>query len=235
MSDIKSVPAELLLERRQVTSQVFEGIRHASVDGTDGSARSRTPGKAKNYFEFLDLVSKALKDYQTRQGVPEEKMITLSWESPDLNKTTETIAIGLVKRVPGSFAEGSPFEGSVQNLRPILREVKQDSNHPGYRNLYLGYIHDNLIQFTCWALTNKEAITRSFWFEDFMNKYTWFFRVSGVARVLFMEQSQDIFTETEGKKFYGRPLNYFVRTETIDIISEKQIEEIGIDISVGQM
>lgn len=229
----KSIPIDLQEQRRATVANIFEGIQNASTD-IKGS-RSVTPGETKNYFQFIDLVQKALSDYQSRLKTPEDKRIKLTWEEPDFKTETETITVGLVRRVPGSFDQGAPFEGSVKNLRPVLREVKQDSEHPGYRNLYLGYLHDNQIRFTCWALTNKEAIERSLWFEQFMNKYTWFFRVSGVARVLFLEQGQDVFVNNSGNKFYGRPLDYFVRTEDIEIVSEKQIEDISFDISVGQI
>ncbi len=227
------IPEELLEQASGIAINVFDNVVSSSTTHHIDT-RSKTPGVSKNYFECIELVQQSLDDYQKRLDVPEDKRIKLSWETPDFSQTTEVITVGLVERRPGSFDQGRPFEGSVQNLRPILREVSTDLEHPGYRNAYLGYFHDNRVRFTCWALTNKEAIARGLWFEKFMNKYTWYFRLSGVARVLFLEQPHDLYIENSGKKFYGRPLDYFVRTETVEVISQKEIEEIALDVSVGQ-
>ncbi len=227
-----NIPPELEQNNPEIAVRVFEGILNTA---RETGTRSKSPGKSKNYFEFIELVQQCLDDYQVRLDIAEDKRIRISWETPDFSQQTEVITVGLVRRVPGSFDQGAPFEGSVKNLRPILREVAQDPEHPGYCNAYLGYYHDNLVRFSCWALTNKEAIQRGLWFEQFMNKYTWYFTLSGTARVFFMEQPHDLFIDVSGKKFYGRPLDYFVRTETIEIVSQKNIEEIALDVSVGQI
>lgn len=208
-------------------AQTFNGI----VERTEGT-RSVTPGPAKNYFEFCELLKQALDDYQTRLDSPNK--IDLSWESPDQSVNTEVISINLVKRLPGVFEQGAPFEGSVKNLRPIMRESKPDPNAPGYRKVILGKWYDNLIRFTCWAQTNKEAIQRSFWFEEFIEKYTWFFKVSGVQRVIFWGQEEDKFIDNDGKKLYGRPLLFYLQTEELTEHSEKELEEIYVNLGLGK-
>lgn len=193
--------------------------------------RVTAPGQAKNYFEFLELVNTALVDYQQREGKTESNRIHLTWDKVDDSTQTEVITISLVKREPGRFAQGAPFEGSTKNLRPILRENKKDPENPGYRIAIMGKWYDNLIKFTCWAQTNKEAIERAFWFEEFMEKYTWFFVASGVPRVLFWEQKEETI-DNNGNKLYGRSLTYYVKTEDISTISEKELEEIAISLNV---
>lgn len=190
--------------------------------------RQVTPGTAKNYFQFCELVSDAMVDYQERLNSTTK--VDLSWEEPDREEITEIITVGLVKRMPGQFDQGAPFEGSVKNLRPIIRESKIDPEAPGYRKVILGKWFDNLVRFTCWAQTNKEAIARSFWFEEFIEKYTWFFTASGVARVIFWEQQEDQVIDNKGKKLYGRPLLFYVKTEELTSFSEKELEEIYINL-----
>ena len=97
----------------------------------------------------------------------------------------ETISIRLVRREPGRFSEGRPYEGDVRNLRPILRQVYDDPENPGYKRAEMGYWYDNTVRFTCWARTNKEADARALWFEALMEDYKWFYRLRGVNRVLF--------------------------------------------------
>lgn len=207
-------------------SETFSSI----VERAENNNRSVTPAPAKNYFQFVDLVNKAIIDYQSRLKSPNS--LTISWENPDINSQTERITVGLVKREPGKFDQGAPFEGSVKNLRPLIRENVPDPDAPGYRKVISGKWYDNLIRFTCWAQTNKEAIERAFWFESFMEKYTWFFVASGVPRVIFWGQESDTLINNDGQKLYGRPLLFYVKTEELTEISEKEIEEIFINLLV---
>lgn len=219
------IPKELKENPYRIrVAQTLDGIVQRAND------RSVTPGPAKNYFQFCELISTAMADYQERTNSATK--VGLSWEEPDKDTVTETISIGLVKRMPGQFDQGAPFEGSVKNLRPVVRESRIDEEAPGYRKVVLGKWFDNLVRFTCWAQTNKEAIARSFWFEEFVEKYTWFFTASGVARVIFWEQEEDIVINNEGKKLYGRPLLYYVKTEELTEYSEKELEEIYVNLVV---
>jgi hypothetical protein len=212
------VPEELLDPNVRIS---VEHIFNNQIERSLDSSSSTAPGRARNYYEFLTLVEKALEDYQTRTPIlPISRKLKMSWES-------------VVKRKPGAFSQGAPFEGSVKNLRPVLREHREDPDNPGYRTAVLGKWFDNSVRFTCWAQTNKEAIQRSFWFEKFMEKYTWFFVASGVPRVLFMEQEEEVI-DNDGNKIYGRSLVYFVKTEEITLISEKELEEIVVSLSVEE-
>lgn len=212
--------------KRIFVSEIFSNI----VERAEVNNRSVTPAPAKNYFQFVELVNKGIEDYQTRIKSP--SLLTISWENPDINAQTEKITVGLVKREPGKFDQGAPFEGSVKNLRPLIRENVPDPDAPGYRKVVSGKWYDNLVRFTCWAQTNKEAIERAFWFESFMEKYTWFYVASGVPRVIFWAQEADTLINNDGQKLYGRPLLYYVKTEEITTHSEKEIEEIFINLLV---
>jgi hypothetical protein len=209
-------------------------IFNNKVDRTHDTSRSTAPGRARNYFEFLTILEKALDDYQTRTPiVPTDRKLKMSWERVDDLSTTEIVTVSVVRREPGAYSQGAPFEGSIKNYRPILREHREDPNNPGYRVAVLGKWFDNAVRFTCWAQTNKEAIQRSFWFEEFMEKYSWFFVASGVPRVLFMEHEEQVI-DNDGNKIYGRSLVYYVKTEEITLISEKELEEIVVSLSVEE-
>ena len=193
---------------------------------------SKTAGASKSLEEFYDLVRQAKDNSEMRGNVPEENRIIFTEEEPDVESETETITFSLVKRMPGKFSQGAPFEGDVANLRPILREQGPDVENPGYNYAVSGYWHDNLVKFTCWARTNKTANARAKWFEDMMEDYSWWFSLSGVSRVIFWGRDSDIVTTIDNNKWYGRPLNYFVRTEKLKVYSEKQMEEMLIQLTV---
>lgn len=222
--DLKNDPVKI-----RVTS-TFNGL----IERADTS-RSVTPGNTKNYFEFCELLKTALDDYQERLKATNK--VNLVWEKPDkltLVQKSDLISIGLVRRQPGQLDQGAPFEGTVKQLKPLIRETKPDPDAPGYRKVIMGKWHDNLMKFTCWSQTNKEAITRAFWFEEFMDKYAWFFRASGVGRVIYSGQEEDEVINNDGDKVYGRPILYFVRTEELTEYSEKEIEEIYLNLVVNK-
>jgi len=214
---------------RVVVREVFDRV---STDAASTQSPLHTPGNAKTLDEFYDLVRRAIDDYEKRAGTPAGNKIYFSEESPDAKTQSEAITVSLVKREPGTYSQGSPFQGDVKNLRPILREKGRDPANPSYQYATLGYWHDNLVRFTCWAKTNKAANKRASWFEQMMEEYTWWFRMQGVSRVLFWGRQEDNFLVVDDNKWYGRPFQFYVRTETLYTFSEKTLEEIIINLNV---
>jgi hypothetical protein len=222
-------------QRRIYVQQAFEYIvGETTQQGRTGQTRSVTPGKAKSLLEFYDLVRQAIGHLEDRASVPEENKVRYTEEEPDTNSSTETITFSLIKREPGQFGQGAPFGAQHRNLRPILREEFTDPTHAGYRVATTGYWYDNLVRFTCWARTNKVANARAEWFEDMMEEYTWWFRYNGVSRVIYWGRGTDIVTEVDGNKWYGRPIDIFVKTEKVRVFTERELEEIFINLTVSE-
>lgn len=211
---------------QQVTHMV---LNRASGDSTP---RSKTLGKAKSLLEFYALVRQAIDDYEKRASVPPELRINFTEEEPDAKTEAETITFSLFRREPGGFGQGAPFEPSVRNLRPIIREDIDDPCNPGYRKIVLGYWHDNIVRYTCWARTNKAANARAKWFEDMMEEYSWWFALQGVSRVIYWGQQKDVMINVDNNRWYGRPIDYFVKTETLHTYSEKELEQILVRLAV---
>lgn len=233
---------ELTQEQAKViVKHQFDSIIESAhkVKGFD-LPRSRTPGAAKDVYEFCDLVRQSIEHREQQKNVTNDARVIVTQETSDLDQKLETITFSLEKRQPGQFSEGPPFGGDVRNLRPILRESMADPDNPGYRKVIMGYWYDNLVRFTCWARTNKQANQRALWFEELMEDYTWVFRVRGVSRVLFWDRGPDVekVVDTTSSiasstmKYYGRPLFYYVRTEKIRTYSEKELEQLLINVRV---
>jgi hypothetical protein len=224
------LPDELTKEQqRLLTSTQFQSICNAGTS----LERSRTPGPAKNLTEFYGLVKNAIDDYERRQETTEDAKIYFTEDNIDFPKDNKiVVSFGLVKRLPGSFSQGGPFEGNVVNMKPVVREVLDDPENPGYKRAILGYWHDNEVRFTIWARTNKDANEKALWFEEIMQEYSWYFGIQGVPRVLFLKREMDSIIEINSVKLYARPLHYFVRTETLRTVSEKTIENILINVKV---
>jgi hypothetical protein len=232
MTVLQDILSEGLTEEqaRIIVQQVSQVHVERSEDRF--SDRSKTLGQAKSLLEFYDLVRQAINDYDTRAGTIEQHRIKFTEEEPDASSQTETVTFSLVKREPGMFDQGPPFGGTVRNLRPMIREIQDDEEHPGYKRIITGYWYDNIVRFTCWARTNKRANYRAWWFENFMQEYSWWFTMSGVARVLYWGQKPDVTLTVNQNKWYGRPIDFYVKTERIRVFSEKTLEEILIKLAV---
>lgn len=194
--------------------------------------KSKTLGDAKSLNEFYELVGQAIDNYEKRAGVSAEKKVIYTEEEPDTSSRTETVTFSLMSREPGSFSQGAPLEGKVRNLRPMFREEGDDPENPGYRYMVLGYWYDNVVRLTCWARTNKTANARAEWLEGLMEEYSWWYKAQGVDRVIFLGRHADIVVNVDGNKWYGRPIDYFVRTEQLRVFKEKTIEQIVIDYTI---
>lgn len=221
-------------QHRILVSTIFD----QKIDNTEKNKllleKSKSIGGAKSLNEFYSLVKTAIDNFESRANVAGiiNKLI-FTEEEPDVRSQTETIVFSLQKREPGAFSQGAPLEGKVKNMRPLLREEKDDPDNAGYRLATIGYFHDNIVRFTCWARTNKVANARALWFEGMMEEYSWWFKTQGVDRVLFMGREKDQVLFHDQNKWYGRPLDYFVRTETLRVYSEKTLEEILINVGIS--
>jgi hypothetical protein len=228
------IPEELSTVQPSV---IVQNRFNSIINTAELPEKSRTPGNAKSILEFYTLVQRAIENREAATRKTEDAKVRLCFEKSDVASEFESITIELERREPGRYSEGAPFQGDVKNLRPILREIIADPDNPGYRKAVMGYWHDNLVRFTCWARTNKQADERALEFEGLMEDYTWFFRSSGVSRVLFWGRGpQEVFDTGDnagstGGKFYGRSLLYYVKTETIRSTSEKELERIIINLN----
>lgn len=197
-------------------------------------ARSVTPGTAKDIIESMELFKKAIDDYERRQNLNERDKIVVSYDTPDKDIEYPSVTLSVDRREPGSYSQGAPFEGTVRNLSPVLREEKDDPDNPGYRLAILGYYYDNLISLTCWALSNKEVESLALKVETIMEQYRWYFAVEGIGRVLYWGRGGPMEKTIRNNILYGRSINYYVRTEKITALSEKELEIIYINLIVKE-
>ena len=199
-------------------------------------ARTQTPQAAKEIQEVMALIKRAIEDYETKNLTTNENKIRVVYDSPDISEAgekLEIISMKLIKRQPGMHGQGAPFENTVRQLKPLLRETLDDPDNPGYKRLVLGQFYDNLLQLTCWAKTNKEASERALWLETVMEDYAWFFAYSGANRVIYQGRAPELLLDVDHYHLYGRPIEYFVRTEKIRTVSQKQLEEIIVRLCLS--
>lgn len=199
----------------------------------------KTPKEAKSSLsDVYTHIRLAIENYENRQNTPTKNRVTFTEDKSDREKHPEVISVKCIERNSGLFSQGTPYDAgkqsAVKNMLPRLREERPDPDYPGYNIAILGKLFDNIIQLTCWAKTNKRANYRVDWLETLLEEYVWWFKAQGINRFLFMKRGEDIVEgESDDNRWYGRPLDYFVRTEKISMISEKQIEEIIIKTTLS--
>ena len=193
------------------------------------SDRLRSPFPAVDIDGFYSLVGEMLVAYQLAEGRAEDKLIIFTEEYPPENYERETISVRLRKRQPAVMSKSAPL-GQPRELKPHLREVYDDPILPRYQIWELGWMRDNIVEFTMWSKSNKEANKLALWFEDFMHHNMWFFRSRGVNQLYFNGREEDFIILD--KRLVGRPLTYFVRTEKITQVREKVLEEIIVSLTV---
>jgi hypothetical protein len=193
------------------------------------SNRLRSPSPAVDIDGFYSLVGEALRTYQLAEGKAEDRLLIYTEEYPPENYERETITVRLRGRESGVMANTAPL-GKPRELKPNVRETYEDPILPGYQIWELGWMRDNLVEFTVWSQTNKEANKIALWFEDFMHYNMWFFRSRGVNQLYFNGRDEDFMILD--KRLVGRPLVYFVRTERIIQLREKVLEELVVNAIV---
>lgn len=229
---LDNIAEELLKPKDRIIVQQQYGLALSNSVKAPGATPSKTPGPAQDVDGFVDLVRRAVEHAETIGKVIGSRKVMFTRDYSLKNFDKDIVTHSIAKRQPGSVSQASPFEG-VKNYRPILREEVEDSSNPGYKSIVFGFIYDNIVRFTCFSRTNKEADERALWFEKLINSYLWFFRYSGVNRVLYYGRGQEVIESFEGNNIYGREIDFFVRTEEISIVSEKTIEQIVVNYDIS--
>lgn len=199
--------------------------------------RSRSPFSAKSILEVPELIKQVIQFAEEEEEIASDKRVNFTVEEPDIKMNLESIVFSIIRRQPGAVGSGAPFESTVKNYKPFLREEKDDSDNPGYRIAILGYWHDNLIELTCCARSSWAAERKALWLESVLRKYTWWLRLQGINRFFFWERNErdNIAIVIDNNKIYTKTLKYFVRTEELTKISSKKLEELTIKMQIQRV
>lgn len=219
-----------LLERIQIRAVQIANVGQGTPIAEVPRTKSSTP--AKTLTEFYELVKIILRESEERAGTPDQNKIIFREDEPDRDADFPSISYKLMRREPGAFGGGAPFESRVKNLRPIPREEFDDPDNPGYKITTSGYFYDNIVRFNCWGKTNKTANRVAEQFEDLMELFSWFFKLQGIDRVLFWGRQADHTVELDQNPWHCRPIDYFVRTEKVRVQNVKTIEELLINYKI---
>jgi hypothetical protein len=238
----ESVPANLLDERDifQVSiasgeSTIYEYETPVKLNSPwefDGSRfiPNKTPMSLDRFFE---IASQIISDAQSRESInSEEEKVSLVEAYPPENFSdfgNEVICFRVIKREPANMNTSAT---SRPQRKSRFSHDLQDPRSPNKSIVVESRPIDHVIEFTCWAKTNKIANKRALWLEKLFVTHSWAFEIQGVERFFWRERGADTFMTLEGQRLFYRPINFFVRFSEFEIRTTPLLRTLQFDIGV---
>jgi hypothetical protein len=196
------------------------------------------PSVSRDIDAFFPEVATILDDYQGRLGIVAADRISLSEEYPPRDLKTQVITYKLISRLPGQVSQGraGPTMSSSSRHEWVdrCRYVVDDPEKPNSKTIVMGQFIDNMVEFTCWARSNKAANKTALLFQDLLGIYRFYFKLKGFSEVLWKERREDITLDTSIQdSLKGRPLRYLVRIDRTFTIHEPMLRDIVLKIYLG--
>jgi hypothetical protein len=231
------LPQELTIDDALIT-RIIDGMAINSPTITQKQweeGPGLLPTGSKDLETFFEETQVILNDYQERLGINEQDRIRLVEDFTPEDFTTQLIAFKMIQSLPGKVSQGrigpSMQAGERHEWVPRCRYVIDDGEMPNSRTFVMGQYFDNMIEFTCWARTNKAANKTTRLFQDLMNIYRFYFKLKGFPEVLFRERREDIVLDSQIRDgLKGRPMRYTVRTDRTYKVYEPVLRDIVLNL-----
>ena len=181
---------------------------------------------------FFTIAKSLILDAQDRDGINTEDRVTLVEEYPPEDMSTygnEVITFRVIERKPGmmnSKGTGRPHRKATfshQEIRPSMpNKVITVESRPV----------DHVIEFNCYATSNKVANKRAIWLEKLFINSAFVFEVKGAERFFWKERLSDTYTTVGGQRIFSRPIRFFLRFREFDAKAVSMIKQILVEIGI---
>jgi len=218
-------------------SRILRGIQ---VEGSRSAAR--TADADPNYLldfididEFLEVLYSLLdaNNYLKKEDdTKNNNKFIFTQEYPDiLVDEKQVVTAEIEKRTLANLsANAGPFSGTSV-YRPVYLGQQKDPVDGGI-NLNLQNMYDNGLTFTCWASSMMTARRLASLFESIMQKYYYVLR-KYVPVLIYTGRGNTIITDNYAdSRYFGIPLDFFVRTNERFILKENELRTITIKADV---
>jgi hypothetical protein len=156
---------------------------------------------------------------------------TLDNQIVDPGPIVPTVVYTLIRKEPGSISK-DPF-GPAKQYRPTLRQKIQITNSSDSYEIW-GQPFDHLVQFDCWTTDNYSADLLASWMECFLEKNTEVLKLNGVQELLYWQRLADKAVTKWRQDLISRTVQYFIRTESLQIKDRKNLIHIEYNFNVTQ-
>ena len=91
---------------------------------------------------------------------------------------------------------------------------------------------DHVIEFNCWATSNKTANKRAIWLEKLFINSAFAFELKGAERFFWKERLSDNYMNINGQRVFSRPIRFFLRFREFDAKAHAIIRQALIDLKI---
>lgn len=232
------LPEELTTIADALVIQIIDGLsggRPALTKEEIEQGPGLLPTVSRGLEAFFGEVQTVLADHQTRKGINAEHQIKLSEEGPPKDLKTQIITYKMIQSLPGKVSRGRAGPSMATTERhewtPRCRYIIDDPEKPNSKTIVMGQYEDNMIEFTCWARSNKAANKTVRLFRDLLSIYRFYFKLKGFPEVLFKEQLEDVTLDASIQDpLKGRPLRFLVRTDRTFTVYEPVLRDIVLNL-----
>lgn len=179
---------------------------------------------------FVEITSQLIEDAQKREGIEENKRVSLVEEYPaDRFDSfgTEVIAYKLIKRSPANMSA----DGNSRMQKGFTHYDKLTI--PAFPNSVLEIEArpiDHIVELQCWSKSARIANRRAIWLERLLINHKWAYISHGADRFKFEERSTDWYTNPGGQSLYVRPLRFYFRSFEFRIKSNSIVQHIRLEL-----
>jgi hypothetical protein len=181
---------------------------------------------------FFGIAQKLIEDSEKRDGVNESARVKLVEEYPPENMDeygSEVITFKVVERKPGMMnTKGTdrPHRKATyshQEVRPNMpNKIITVESRPV----------DHIIEFNCWATSNKIANKRAIWLEKLFINSAFAFELKGAERFFWKERLADNYMNINGQRVFSRPIRFFLRFREFDAKAYAVIRQALISLKI---
>ena len=174
------------------------------------------------FFEIASsLIENAQVDIESKVRLVEEYPPT-----PFDEYGNEVISYRVLKREPAKMDPKASFRTHRKAT------YSYDTANPQYPNKILRVESrpiDHVIEFSCWAKTNKIANSRAVWLERLFINSAYVFEIKGAERFYWKDRGPDTYMTTGTQRLFYRPVNFFLRYREFDAKANPVLRKIIIE------
>jgi hypothetical protein len=181
---------------------------------------------------FFNLANKVIESAQKDKGIKDSKLVKLIEEYPplelnDLGK--ETITFKVIERKPGMMSK----KGDSRPQRKSRYYYEYSDPCEANKTITVSTRPvDHIIEFNCWAVSNKLANRRALWLEKLFINTAFVFVENGAERFFWKERRADTYQTVGNQRLFCRPLHFFLRFREFEAISNSTLRTFFIENNI---
>jgi hypothetical protein len=197
--------------------------------------RLRSTRAAVDSEQFFDAVGQALQLHLKSQEVPDGAIPFYLHAVPkERVSQVDQPFDGITYKVVSSVPYPRSNDGTVSR-KPFTFEAP-DPHQAGYVIKTDSWMELLTVEFSVWSRSNPTRSKLVNWFHLFMMRYAnayKFFEARGADMFQFVGRGEDDFESHEEQEIYFGTLTYQVRIQLLNNYSQRQIDQLTVDVQFG--